>query len=90
MQALGAPGKTEKTLITRKVTTIFSVSPCTPISYMSFPRPTDVSRIISMQVGSLWPQFLPCLRCFCRVFRGLFEGFICLLNKCLKGSCIFS
>jgi len=46
MQALGAPGKTEKALITRKVTTIFSVSPCTPISYMSFPRPTDVSRMI--------------------------------------------
>jgi len=46
MQALGAPGKTEKALITRKVTTIFSVSSCTPISYMSFPRPTDVSRLI--------------------------------------------
>jgi len=61
MQALGVPGKTEKTLITRKVTTIFSVSrqlllrcstythpwarPCAPISYMSFPRPTDVSRM---------------------------------------------
>jgi len=61
MQALGAPGKTEKALITRKVaetrscisactpslalTTIFSVSPCTSISYMSFPRPTDVSRV---------------------------------------------
>jgi len=44
MQALGAPGKTEKPLITRKVTTIFSVSPYTPISYMSFSRPTEVSR----------------------------------------------
>ncbi len=48
MQAPGTPGKTEKTLITRKVTTIFSISPSTPISYMSFPRPTDASRIIDV------------------------------------------
>jgi len=44
-QALGAPGKTEKILITNKVTTNFSVSPCIPISYASFSRPTEVSRL---------------------------------------------
>ena len=44
-QALGAPGKTEKALITSKVATRFSVSPCTPISYVSFPRPTEDSRL---------------------------------------------
>ncbi|VAW78152.1 hypothetical protein MNBD_GAMMA13-1967 [hydrothermal vent metagenome] len=44
-QALGAPGKPEKLLITNKVTTNFSDSPCTPISCMSFSRPTDLSRL---------------------------------------------
>jgi len=45
VQALGAPGKTEKALITRKVTTRFSVPPCTPVSYASFSRPTEVLRL---------------------------------------------
>ena len=44
-QALGAPGKSEKPLITNKVTTSFSDSPCTPIAYASFSRPTAVSRL---------------------------------------------
>ncbi|VAW75491.1 hypothetical protein MNBD_GAMMA13-1553 [hydrothermal vent metagenome] len=47
-QAFGAPGKPEKLLITNKVTTNFSDSPCTPISYMSFSRPTDLSRFNSL------------------------------------------
>ncbi len=44
-QALGAPGEAEKYLITNKVTTNFTASPCTPISYISFSRPTAVSRM---------------------------------------------
>ena len=43
-QALGAPGKSEKPLITNKVTTSFSDLPCTPIAYASFSRLTAVSR----------------------------------------------
>ncbi len=43
-QAIGAPSKTEKLLITSKVTTNFSVSLCTPLSYASFSRPTALSR----------------------------------------------
>ena len=53
MQALDAPGKTEKVLITNKVSTHFSVSPCTPISYMPFPRPTEDSRLKSACVRSI-------------------------------------
>jgi len=44
-QALGAPSKAEKYLITNKVTTNFYASLCTPISYASFSRPTEVSRL---------------------------------------------
>jgi hypothetical protein len=40
----GAPRKIKKCLITHKVT-IFFISPCTPIPYASFLRPTAVSRI---------------------------------------------
>ncbi len=43
-QALGALSKIKKCLITHKVTTIFFISPCTPIPYASFLRPTAVSR----------------------------------------------
>jgi hypothetical protein len=43
-QALGAPGTIKKYLITTKVTTTFFISPCTPISYTAFLRPTTVSR----------------------------------------------
>ena len=45
-QAIGAPGKTEKLLFTSKVTTNFSVSPCTPRSYASFLCPTEVFRMM--------------------------------------------
>ncbi len=45
-QAIDAPRKCEKALITNKVTTSFSNFLCTPISYTSFSRPTAVSRII--------------------------------------------
>ena len=44
-QTLDAPSKTEKLLITNKVTTNFSVSLCTPISYLPFSRLTTVSRL---------------------------------------------
>ncbi len=44
-QAIGAPGKSEKTLITNEVTTRFSDSPCTPMAHASFSRPTEVSRL---------------------------------------------
>ena len=43
-QALGAPRKTEKGLITTRVTTTFSLSRGTPIFYRFFWRPTAVSR----------------------------------------------
>jgi len=43
-QALGAPGKIKKCLITTKVTATFFISPCTPIAYTAFLRPTAVSR----------------------------------------------
>jgi len=55
-QALGAPGKSEKLLIINKVTTNFSVSPCTPISYLSFSRPTEVSRIMT-EKGRVLPFY---------------------------------
>jgi hypothetical protein len=51
-QALDAPGKPEKALITNKVTSSFSDSPCTPITYTSFSRPTKVSRFIRMHITS--------------------------------------
>ncbi len=44
-QALGAPGKIKKCLITTEVTTTFFISPGTPISYTAFLRPTAVSRL---------------------------------------------
>ncbi len=44
-QALGAPDKIQKCLITTEVTTTFCIAPCTPISYTSFLRPTAVSRL---------------------------------------------
>ncbi|MCP4286276.1 MAG: hypothetical protein GY792_17825 [Gammaproteobacteria bacterium] len=47
-QALGVPSKTEKLLITNKVITSFSISLCTPISYLSFSRSTAVSRLKDM------------------------------------------
>ena len=59
-QALGAPGKLEKSLITNKVTTCFSNSPCTPISYASFPRPTAVFRIMTK-----WPLSLAIATMLC-------------------------
>ena len=43
-QALGAPDKIQKCLITTEVTTTFCISSCTPISYTAFLRPTAVSR----------------------------------------------
>ncbi len=49
-QALGAPGKIKKCLITTEVTTTFFISPCTPISYTAFLRPTAVSRMIYTHV----------------------------------------
>ncbi len=45
-QALGAPGKIKKFLITTKVTTPFFISPCAPISCTSFLRPTAASRMM--------------------------------------------
>ncbi len=47
-QAIDAPRKCEKALITNKVTTSFSNCLCTPISYTSFSRPTAVSRFNSV------------------------------------------
>ena len=44
-RALSAPGKIQKCLITTEVTTTFCISPCTPIAYTSFLRPTAVSRV---------------------------------------------
>ncbi len=40
-----APRKIQKCLITTEVTTTFCISPCTPISYTAFLRPTAVSRL---------------------------------------------
>jgi len=51
-QALDAPGKAGKYLITNKVTMNFPASPCTPISYIPFSRPTAVSRVTGT---SLYP-----------------------------------
>ncbi len=45
MQALDAPSKIKKGLITNKATATFMISLCTSIAYMSFPRVTDFSRI---------------------------------------------
>ena len=50
-QALDAPGKSEKPLITDKVTTSFSYSPCTSIPCTSFSRPTSVPRMMNYQVS---------------------------------------
>ena len=61
-QALGAPRKTEKGLITPKVTTTFSVSRGTPISYGSFWRPTAVSRLNAGIQGSGLLHFLWCVK----------------------------
>ena len=47
-QALGAPGKINKCLITTEVTTNVFISPCTPISYTCVLRPTAVSRFKSL------------------------------------------
>ncbi len=47
MQALDAPSKIKKNLITNKVTATFLISLCTSIAYMSFPRLTDLSRIMN-------------------------------------------
>ncbi len=44
-QALDAPGKIKKCLITTEVTSTFCLSPCTPISYAAFLRPTAISRL---------------------------------------------
>jgi hypothetical protein len=44
-QALGAPRKIKKCLITQKVTTNFLISLCTPIPSASFSRPTAVFRL---------------------------------------------
>ncbi|VAW77975.1 hypothetical protein MNBD_GAMMA13-96 [hydrothermal vent metagenome] len=49
-QAIGAPSKPEKLLITNKVTTNFSDSLCTLISYVSFSRPIDLSRMINRKL----------------------------------------
>ena len=46
MHPLGAPRKIKKVLITIKVTTNFKIFLCTPRDYMSFSRPTAVSRIV--------------------------------------------
>ncbi|HBS27841.1 MAG TPA: hypothetical protein DD827_12090, partial [Gammaproteobacteria bacterium] len=48
-QAIDAPGEIQKSLITSKVTTSFSIPPCTPMAYTSFSRPTDLSRIIGIR-----------------------------------------
>ncbi len=45
--APGAPGKSERMLITNKVTTRFSDSPCTPMANASFSRPTVAARIMT-------------------------------------------
>jgi hypothetical protein len=57
-QVLGAPCKIKKCLITQKVPTNFFISPCTPIPYASFLRPTAVSRLIKRKWGlaSLLPE----------------------------------
>ena len=47
-KSVDAPGKSEKALITSKVTMSFSDSPCTPMAYVSFSRPTDFSRMIDV------------------------------------------
>jgi D-alanyl-D-alanine carboxypeptidase/D-alanyl-D-alanine-endopeptidase (penicillin-binding protein 4) len=52
-QALGASGESEKPLITNKVTTSFSDSPCTAIAYASFSCPTAVSRLKTSR--EIWP-----------------------------------
>ena len=44
-QDLDAPGKIKNTLFTNQVTTVFLISPCTPISCASFSRSTDFSRL---------------------------------------------
>ncbi len=65
-QALGAPGKIQKCLITTEVTTTFCISPCTPISYTAVLRPTAVSRLkkgVSLRQGyGRQASGVPCLR----------------------------
>jgi len=46
-QALDSLCKTEKTLITNKVTTIFSVTPFKSMSYTLHVLPTEVSRMMA-------------------------------------------
>ncbi len=54
MQALDAPSKIKKNLITNKVTATFLISLCTSIAYMSFPRLTDLSRIKQITQHWVW------------------------------------
>ncbi len=44
-QSIDAPSKSEKSLITSKVTTSFSDSLDTPMAYASFSRPTNFFRL---------------------------------------------
>ena len=53
-QVLGTPGKIKKCLITTEVTTTFCISPCTPISYTAFLRPTTVSRFTRDRTPRAW------------------------------------
>ena len=55
LQVLGAPRKTAKCIVTTKVTTNFSVSRCTPISYVSFLHPHAVSRFKEKD-RKIWPN----------------------------------
>jgi hypothetical protein len=48
-QSIDAHGNSEKSLITNKVITSFSDSPCTPMAYASFLRPTAVFRLNSVR-----------------------------------------
>ncbi len=66
-QAIGAPSKTEKLLITNKVITSFSISLCTPISYLSFSRSTAVSRMTStlLDIANKIDATLATLRTVC-------------------------
>ena len=68
-QALGAPDKIQKCLITTEVTTTFCISSCTPISYTAFLRPTAVSRLKVSQVfgdARIW-------ECSLKTFNRLFD-----------------
>ncbi len=52
-QALAAPSKFKKVLITNKVTTDFLNSLCTAISCTAFSRPTAVSRIKASPIADI-------------------------------------